>query len=109
MSKEQKGTNLSKEFFRKMRIAAENEDFAAVNDLLDEAGSGAYGVAWQAAGNANDLKESICKNLSAIIRICDSIIGDPKADPKEVAWARGKKKTAQEQQQKQKCSPPLVA
>jgi hypothetical protein len=109
MSNEQKAMNSSKEFFRKLRIAAENEDFAAVNDLLDEAGSGAYGVAWQAAGNAKDLKESICKNLASIIRICDSIIGDPKAGPKEVAWAKDKKKTSQEQQQKQKCSPPPVA
>jgi hypothetical protein len=109
MSTEQTATNPSKEFFGKMRIAAENEDFDAVNELLDEAGSGAYGVAWQAAPTLNDLKQSICKNLAAIIRICDSIINDPKADSKEVAWAKNKKKTSQDQQEKQKCEKQPVA
>ncbi len=109
MTAEQKTAGSSKDFFRKLRKAAQDEDFAAIDEVMGEAAGGAYGEVARQAGELQKIKDAICSNLSSIIRICDSIIGDPKADPKEVAWAKDKKKTAQEDQAKQGCPKQPVA
>ena len=106
-----KGSYSTKDFFEALRRAAENEDLGGIDLVLSQGGDGAYGdvvggfvTVWQAQQpTADDLKKAICDNLGRIFRICDGIIADPKSNPKEVAWAKAKKKTASADQTKHKC------
>jgi hypothetical protein len=97
------------DFFSKLRDVVESQDLKAFDDLMTEAGEGGYGVIFTKREELQRLKALICSNLAAIIKICDSIINDPKSSAAEIEWAKGKKKKAQEDQKAQGCNPQPVA
>ena len=55
------------------------------------------------------IRMAMCTNYAGIIRVCDSIIGDPSSTPEQVAWAQNKKAEAQRGAAEQGCPPPNVS
>lgn len=86
-------------------------DAAATGDLqkLDEVMTGFIEFRpgfWGDFFELLKLKAAQCVNYNGIIRVADSIIGDPSSSPEDVAWAEGKKKDAQAGAARNGCAPP---